>query len=114
MSQFDQLPVAGFGLGVYFFPQAASIVGRRKDVSTRTLKRWMKSGLTPPTFEPKGKPEILTFHDLISLEIVRRFRSQGASLQSVRRVEVALRERHPELVRPFAHRLFSPTAPVFG
>lgn len=105
-AQVDDLPIDTFGVGVYSFPQAAAIIGRGGDAPARTLRRWMESGLTPATRDVAGESEILTFHDLVSLEVVRRFRVEHVSLQKVRKVEAALRDRHPDLLRPFAHRVF--------
>ncbi len=102
----QDLPITTFGTGIYSFPQAAAIIGRHGDAESRKLRSWMDSGLTPATHDEAGEPEILSFHDLVSLEVVRRFRAEKVSLQKVRKVEAALRERHPELLRPFAHRLF--------
>ena len=49
---------------------------------------------------------MLSFDDLISLEVVRRLRDGGASLQSIRAVEQTLREEYPDLDRPFAFEVF--------
>lgn len=49
---------------------------------------------------------VLSFYDLVSLEVVRKLREAGASLQSIRALELVLRERKRELPRPFAHEIF--------
>lgn len=88
--------------GVYSFAQASRIFSRTGDSSTATVRSWWKSGLVHD-----NKPgDLLTFHDLISLELVRRFRDTGVSLQKVRKLESTLRERQPALSRPFAHNIF--------
>lgn len=99
-----------FGTGIYSFPLAASIVGRsgtQKQATPRQLRYWLDVGLTPATFGRSSAGSlVLSFHDLVSLEVVRLFQEAGASLQRVRSLEVALRERHPDLLRPFAHNIF--------
>ncbi len=94
------------GEGLYSFPEAARILGRRGEgAKPATLRYWLKTGLTPAT----GRTDYgfaLTFADLVSLEIVRRFRSRGVSLQRVRRLDEGLREEHPSMARPFAHEVF--------
>ncbi|MGH9301727.1 MAG: DUF433 domain-containing protein [Acidimicrobiales bacterium] len=52
------------------------------------------------------EPRLLSFHDLVSLEVVRRFRRSGVSLQKLRKLEVALADLLPGVVHPFAQRLF--------
>jgi uncharacterized protein (DUF433 family)/DNA-binding transcriptional MerR regulator len=66
----------------------------------------MNTGLTPPSYvaDDGGYP-ILTFEDLISLEVVRRLRHEGASLQAIRRVEEYLRS-ECSFDRPFAYKVF--------
>ena len=67
----------------------------------------MNSGLTPPSFgHAVTGGALLSFHDLVSLEVVRRFRDTGLSLQRLRRVEIALQELLPGTSHPFAHRIF--------
>ena len=103
--------VPAFGRGVYSFPFAARILSSRPNnrgsVSSRALRYWMQVGLTDATW---GRgihgSAILSFHDLISLEIVRLLRDEGASLQKVRALEVVLREKYPDFTRPFAHNVF--------
>jgi uncharacterized protein (DUF433 family) len=95
------------GEGVYTFPEAARILrGITRNVSTGQLRYWMQSGLTPASHEVDGEA-ILSFEDLISLEIVRRLKIEGgASLQSIRKVEAALRTEYKSYERPFAHKVF--------
>jgi uncharacterized protein (DUF433 family)/DNA-binding transcriptional MerR regulator len=94
------------GDGVYTFPEAAEILrGIDRPVTVRQLRYWMGTGLTPATHETEEGVPVLSFDDLISLEIVRRFRHEGVSLQHVRVVEAELR-RQLKLARPFAYRVF--------
>jgi uncharacterized protein (DUF433 family) len=67
----------------------------------------MKTGLTPASFgkAPSGS-DLLSFHDLVSLELVRRFRAAGVSLQRVRKLESELKRRYPVIVRPMAYDIF--------
>lgn len=96
------------GGGVYTFTEAARILrGFERRVTTRQVRYWMSTGLAPAshTDNEDGEP-ILSFDDLVSLEVVRRLRSEGASLQSVRVVEAELRKIHPKFRRPFAYEVF--------
>lgn len=89
--------------GVLSFPAAARLV--RKPPST--LRAWIRSGLTPATYgKGRAGSAVLSFHDVISLEVVRRFRAAGVSLYKVRLLESELRRRHPNVARPFALRGF--------
>jgi len=67
----------------------------------------MKSGLTPASFgkAPSGS-DLLSFHDLVSLELVRRFREKNVSLQKVRKLESELKRRYPKIARPMAYEVF--------
>ena len=96
-----------FGMGIYSFPQAARILGlRASDVRAGALRRWV-TGLAPPSVGiGPDEPRLLSFHDLVSLEVVRRFRRSGESLQRLRKLQVALAESMPGVARPFAQRLF--------
>ena len=100
-------PQPDFGTGIYGFPLAARLISRGRRVSVSTLRYWLQTGLTPATFGrgPEGS-SILSFHDVISLEVVRLFREANVSLQRVRLLETRLRELYPTLARPFAHEIF--------
>ncbi|MGH9190520.1 MAG: DUF433 domain-containing protein [Acidimicrobiales bacterium] len=99
------IPHPDYGLGIYSFPTAAHLLRRRgTQVTVRQLRYWMDSGLTSPSFgRDTSGSAVLSFADLISLEVVRRFLAAGVSLQAVRRAERAMRE---WFVRPFAHQRF--------
>lgn len=91
------------GAGIYSFPAAARIVQE----DPRRLRSWMKTGLTPASYEqPPGKSDVLTFHDLISLEMVKRIKARGVSLQKIRLLESELRRYNPQARRPFALEVF--------
>ncbi len=105
MSKSTPLDDFALGLGVYSLPEAARIVGRSfGHASPRQLRNWINDGITPATRGDRGM--LLTFGDLVSLEIVSRFRGCQVSLQRVRRFEAVLREHYPELDRPFANNIF--------
>lgn len=92
-----------FGVGVYSFPVAAKLL----QASPRRLRHWMKTGLTPASYERgEALSDVLSFHDLISLEIVHRMRDLGVSLQKIRILESELRRFHPNALRPFAFQIF--------
>lgn len=94
------------GEGVYTFREAAAILrGFGKDITVRQLRYWM-ADIVPASHQAPDDEPILTFDDLISLEVIRRFRSIGTSLQRIRRVEEVLRRSFPALHRPFAYKRF--------
>jgi uncharacterized protein (DUF433 family) len=100
-------PEPDFGTGIYGFPLAARLISRGDRISVSTLRYWLRTGLTPATFgRGREGSSILSFHDVVSLEVVRLFREAKVSLQSVRLLEARLRERFPDLTRPFAHEIF--------
>ncbi len=94
------------GEGVYTVPEAARILGRGPEpVSNRQVRYWIKTGLAPASFvSDYGKA--LSFHDLISLEVIRRFRGERVSLQRIRWLEQRLREQHENRLRPLAYETF--------
>src|SRR5918995_1433504 len=68
--------VPELGAGIYSFPAAARLVGERP----RKLHYWMESGLTPPSYkQARGQSDVLSFHDLLSLEMVKRIRNYGVT-----------------------------------
>lgn len=96
-----------FDMGVYSFPAAARLIS---DATARQLRYWVRSGLTPPTHprDPArpAESDVLSFHDLVSLELVRRMRQLGVSLQKIRTLEAQLRSYRPGADRPFAYEVF--------
>lgn len=98
------------GEGAYTFAEAARIIRNAVDpVSPETLRSWVNTGLVPADrYDPALDEEVLTFEDLVSLEVVRRLRRDAphpATLQQIRRVEQVLRTRF-NIHRPFARRIF--------
>lgn len=103
MLTIDKAEVVSKSAGVYSFPQAARLLSRSGDINTATLRSWWRGGLI---HRSDDENELLTFHDIVSLELVGRFRGQRVSLQKIRRLEAELREREKSITRPFAHRVF--------
>lgn len=98
-----------FGTGIYSFPAAAKLLSRHHPGGLRAarLRYWMRTGLTPASLgRAPGGSDLLSFHDLVSLELVRRFRAAGVSLQRVRKLESELKRRYPNIVRPMAYDVF--------
>lgn len=92
-----------FGQGVISFPQAARVIRR----PAPTLRSWLRRGLVRAQHGRSASgSDVLSFHDLVSLEVIRRLREQGVSLQRIRGLEVALRQAYPDIERPFAFRIF--------
>lgn len=98
----------GFGTGIYSFSEAALILAHRAPaVRPSTLRRWVSDGLAAPSFDhTEGRGSLLSFHELVSVEVVRRLRAEAVSLQRLHGLERALRELHPGVGRPFAYDLF--------
>lgn len=93
------------GEGIYTFPQAADILTRRdRPLTTRRLRHWMNTGLAPASYSVGVHP-LLTFHDLVSLEVVARFTAAGWSVRAIRRIEEELRAEFGRQ-RPFAYKVF--------
>ena len=90
--------------GIYSFPQAADIVGRRNGVPREQLRRWLAVVVAPTG--SAHSIETISFLDLVSLEAVCRFRDQETSLQKVRKVLEALCAAEPTVASPLAHRSF--------
>lgn len=94
------------GQGIYTFTEASRIVRYRHNaVTPRRLRSWMLKGLTFGEHETEFGERALSFADLISLEMVTRFRAEGVSLQRVRRLEARMQDKW-SLDRPFAHNVF--------
>jgi uncharacterized protein (DUF433 family)/sRNA-binding regulator protein Hfq len=79
-------------------------VGR--DANTRGVHAWLDKGLGVPVPVENEDFAVLSFDDLVSLEVAWRFRSLGASLQKVRNINRILHGRFPELLHPFAYQIF--------
>jgi uncharacterized protein (DUF433 family) len=95
------------GTGIYTFSEAAHILrSAGNDVSARQLRYWITKGLAAPIAIADEDFAVLSFDDLVSLEIVRRFKGLGASLQQVRKFNESLHGEYPLLDHPFAYRIF--------
>jgi uncharacterized protein (DUF433 family)/DNA-binding transcriptional MerR regulator len=77
-----------------------------EDVTGRQVYSWITKGLATPVPVADEDFAVLSFDDLVSLEIVRRFRGLGASLQKVRRFNNKLHDEFPSFDHPFAYRIF--------
>lgn len=95
------------GDGVYSLRAARRILMRSdRDMSTRRLRAWARLGLTYGTHATEFGPAVLSFADLISLEVVVRLRRAGLTSQDVRLLERRLLERFPHWTHPLAHGIF--------
>lgn len=97
-------PPATLDQGIYSLRQAAGIVTRNRQYTLPSVRRWLKV-VKPPT-QAQGKRVTISFLDLIGLEMVCRFRDEGASHQRVRIVLEGLRDRFPGLQHPLAQESF--------
>ena len=89
------------GIGLYSIPEAARIVG----VQATKIRRWVspKEGLIPRLFNPSEGT--VSFLELMELHFINMFRSEGVSLQTIRKaVDAASRKFHSDY--PFAVRRF--------
>lgn len=100
----DTLPAAMLDEGIYSLRQAAGIVTRNRQYTLPSVRRWLK--VVKPPAQAKHKRVTISFLDLIGLEMVCRFRDEGASHQRVRIVLEGLRERFPDLQHPLAQESF--------
>ncbi len=87
-----------FGVGMYTIPEAGRYVGRHFN----TVRSWVHQGLAPaPVHRRFGETTILSFHDLVSLLVVRGLRDKEVSLRQIRTAELYLRKEWG-FSRPFA------------
>lgn len=90
--------VSVIGIGLYTLPETALLLGRH----VNTVRSWVQKGLAPaPVHLAFGDTTILSFHDLISLMVVRWLTDEGVHLSRVRQAETYLRTEWGRL-RPFA------------
>lgn len=96
--------------GIYEVPEAARFVSATttilapplKHISSRSLHRWIRAGLSLPDLATVPTRELLiTFEDLISMRVIALLRAAGVSFKKIKDAEKTLRERtgYP---RPFA------------
>jgi uncharacterized protein (DUF433 family) len=94
------------GQGAYSFPEAGRLAG----VKTYTARRWFlgrtdnlgSTSVLFPDYPPVDQKFAVSFLDLIDLHVVGRFRREGISLQTVRKVYARLKERFGSK-HPFCH-----------
>lgn len=106
--------------GLYDPPTAARLLlaGRMANetypISSRTLIRWIRSGLaTPALAEARGREIVLSFEDLVSLRVIAALRAYRVSWKSIWAAERWLRE-STGYARPFAREeLWTTTSAVF-
>lgn len=94
--------------GIYAAPRAARFLLAARmaketyPVQSRTLIRWIRSGLaTPELSAVPGSELVLSFEDLISLRVIAALRSYNVSWRKIRDAETWLR-RETGYIRPFA------------
>src|SRR5665213_1177903 len=93
------------GTGVYSLKDAAQIINRGAGhASEKQVRFWVREDLSKSMSINGNK--LLSFEDLVSLEMISRFRNTGISLQAVRIAERNLRRRFPEILRPLASLVF--------
>lgn len=99
-------PSITLGQGVYGLGEAA----RFAIISPISARRWFvgrpDSGSGPvlrPDYTRLGRALAISFLDLVDLLVVGRFRHEGISLQTIRKIQRRLQERFRE-THPFSHR----------
>ena len=91
------------GEGIFTFPEASRII---HGATARELRNWMHTGLSDASYETAEGRDVLSFDDLVSLEVIRRFKAEGVSIQRVRKFDALLRREFPDRHRPFAYEMF--------
>ena len=77
------------GVGLYTIPEA----GRLVDAPTRTVRAWVSGGLArSPVQRHAGRTTLLSFHDLISLLVVRGLQRRHVRLKKIKQAERHLRQ----------------------
>lgn len=112
--------------GIYEVPEAARYIRAyfaawrsqselARELTSRSLIRWVRSGISSPDLEKiHGRDLLVSFEDLVSLQIVAALRAAGISFQKIRKAEQWLRE-HTGQERPFAtESLWTDRAHVFS
>lgn len=95
------------GVGIYSLPNASQILKRSdRKMSTRQVRSWARRGLTYGVHDTESGSGVLTFQDLVSLEVEGRLRRAGMTSQGVRQLEHRLRVAFPEWDHPLARGIF--------
>jgi uncharacterized protein (DUF433 family) len=87
--------------GIYSVDEAAELISKAHNISRRRIDLWLKHASTFGVHGAAEEGTFLTFLDLVSLEVVARFRTR-LSGQQVRNLEGVLRTEYPDLDHPFA------------
>ena len=105
--EYIENPTSAFQ-GIYDAPEAARYLRADRygdkvySVSSATLTRWIRRGISTPEFvDIPGKELLIGFEDLVSLRVVAALRAAGVGWMEIDRTEKWLRKEteHP---RPFA------------
>jgi uncharacterized protein (DUF433 family) len=107
--------------GIYDAPDiaryllAARMANELYPVSSRSLIRWVRSGLALPSLkEIPGRDLLLTFEDMISMRVIAALRAYGAKWSEIHSAEWWLR-RETGHTRPFAtEQLWTANSEVFA
>ena len=97
-------PSSTLDAGIYSLRQATDIVSRNREFSRSQVRRWLAVVKEPA--REKYRRVSISFLDLVGLEMVCRFRDEGASLQRVRKALEGMRARFPDLQYPLAQESF--------
>lgn len=94
--------ISRVGIGLYSIPEAARLVG----ASSRRVRRWIdpEYGLFQRCFDPAE--ETISFLELMELQFINVFRSEGVSLETIRKAAIAAARRF-DTPCPFAVRRFN-------
>lgn len=104
------LQATRIGVGLYSYPEAARIIG----VPASTLRQWAKGYYAPRDVTRPRKPVIdrqfgdepfITFLELVELLLVKLFRQEGVSMQTIRRASARAKQLF-DTPYPFATRRF--------
>lgn len=100
-------PLPRLGEGLYSVTEAARLLTQGdRAVPPAKVRRWLDTALSFGRCDLGDGGAGLSFHDLVSLELVARFRQRGVSLQRVHRLETQLQQQYPQMNRPFAWQVF--------
>lgn len=99
----------GLGDGIYTVPQVARILAAssgNRTVSERRVRSWSRRADTFRLHGSSVGTEVLSFLDLVSLEVVTRLVNKGVRFSRIRQTERSLRQLFPNLAHPFATQIF--------
>jgi uncharacterized protein (DUF433 family) len=98
----------GLGDGIYTVPDAARILRQfgKTNETPRRLRAWSRRSATFGEHDSPSGVRVLSFLDLVSLEVVGRLTQAGVRFARIKQVERSLRSLDPGLKHPFASRIF--------